>query len=67
MELERSVYKVDEAARLLGLSRNSAYEAIKRGEIPIIRFGRRLVVPIAGLNRLLETGARNSAQADSRD
>ena len=60
MEFQRSVYKIDEAAQLLGLSRNSAYEAIKRGEIPVIRFGRRIVIPKAGLDRLLEAGASST-------
>jgi excisionase family DNA binding protein len=60
MEFQRGVYKIDEAAQLLGLSRNSAYEAIKRGEIPVIRFGRRIVIPKASLDRLLETGATST-------
>ncbi|MGP6192347.1 MAG: helix-turn-helix domain-containing protein [Vulcanimicrobiaceae bacterium] len=34
-----------EAARLLGISRNLAYEAARRGEIPTIRIGRRILVP----------------------
>jgi excisionase family DNA binding protein len=43
---------VEEAARLLGISRGLAYEAARRGDIPVIRLGRRrLLVPRA---RLLE-------------
>lgn len=38
---------------LLGLSRKSTYGAAKRGEIPTLRFGRRLVVPTARLRQLL--------------
>jgi excisionase family DNA binding protein len=45
------VYTVPEAGRLLGLSRNGAYEAAKRGDIPTIRVGRRLVVPKAAFHR----------------
>ena len=56
-ELERKVYQVDEAAALLGLSKNSTYEAIKRGEIPTIRFGRRIVVPAIALDRILAEGS----------
>jgi hypothetical protein len=33
------------AGQLLGLSRNKAYEAAARGEIPTLRFGKRIVVP----------------------
>ncbi len=36
---------VAEAGHLLGLSRSSAYRAAARGELPTVRFGRRLVVP----------------------
>ena len=51
---ERLVYSVPEAGRLLGLSRNAAYAAAKRGEIPSIRIGRRLVVPKATFHRTFE-------------
>jgi excisionase family DNA binding protein len=46
---------IDEAAAVLGVSRNSAYSAVARGEIPAIRIGRRLLVPKAALERLLES------------
>ncbi len=42
-----------EAANRLGLSRNTAYEAAARGEIPTIRIGRRLLVPIAAFEKML--------------
>lgn len=41
------------AGRALGLSRSSAYLAAKRGDIPTIRIGGRVVVPTAPLRRLL--------------
>jgi len=40
---------VKQAAKLLGIGQNSAYEAVKRGEIPTLKIGRRLVVPTATL------------------
>jgi len=39
------VLKVDDVARLLGVSTWSIYEAIKAGEMPAIRVGRRILVP----------------------
>ena len=48
------VYTVQEAGALLGLSRGSAYEAARRGELPTLRIGRRLVVPIRALEKILE-------------
>jgi excisionase family DNA binding protein len=44
---------VPEAARVLRIGRNSAYEAIRRQEIPSVRLGRRLLVPKQALLRLL--------------
>ncbi len=40
---------VEAAGDLLGLSRSSAYRAAARGELPTLRFGRRLVVPTGRL------------------
>jgi len=46
-----------DAGKRLGLGRNATYEAIARGEIPVLRFGRRLVVPRKALERLLNGDA----------
>ena len=42
-----------DAGKRLGLGRNATYDAVARGEIPVLRFGRRIVVPKDALNRLL--------------
>lgn len=52
-------YTVPEAGRLLGLSRNSAYDAAARGDLPVVRIGGRLIVPQVALMRLLESAARD--------
>ena len=53
----RLVLTVPEAADLLGICRNAAYEAVRRGEIPSIRFGKRLVVPRPAFEEMLKGGA----------
>jgi len=40
--------------RYFNLSRNGAYAAAERGEIPTIRIGRLLRVPIRALERMLD-------------
>jgi excisionase family DNA binding protein len=50
---ETVTMSVPEAGRLLGLSRNAAYDAARRREIPVLRFGRKLRVPRVALERLL--------------
>jgi excisionase family DNA binding protein len=52
-DVQRRTVTVEEAAQQLGIGRNSAYSAVKRGEIPAISIGRRLVVPVDRLERLL--------------
>lgn len=53
--------------RYLDLSRNGSYEAVKRGEIPVIRIGRKIRVPVAAMERLLESAAAVSlARPDPR-
>ena len=51
---ERRVVTLSEAASILRISRGSAYEAARRKEIPTIRIGRRLLVPLAALERMLD-------------
>lgn len=46
-------YDVPTAAQLLGVSRSTAYEAVRRGEIPAIRIGTRLLIPQTALHALL--------------
>ncbi|MDP9476254.1 MAG: helix-turn-helix domain-containing protein [Actinomycetota bacterium] len=50
---EQPVMSVEEAGRELGLGRSASYEAVRRGEIPSLRLGKRRVVPTAALRRLL--------------
>ena len=51
---ERLTYTLTEVASRLGISRALAYEAAHRGELPVCRIGRRMLVPRAALVRLLE-------------
>ena len=46
-------YSVPEAGEILGYSRNTAYEAAKRGDLPTIRLGKKIRVPKAVVERLL--------------
>ena len=40
--------------RYFGLSRNGSYEAASRGDIPTIKIGRLLRVPVRALERMIE-------------
>jgi len=51
---DRLTLTVPEAGRLLGISRGAAYAAAADKSLPTIRIGRRLLVPRAALDRLLD-------------
>ena len=46
-------YTVPEAATLLGISRTTAYQCVRRGEIPCLTLGRRILITRAQLEHLL--------------
>ena len=50
---QSETYSVPDAGRRLGLGRNASYEAARRGELPVLRFGRKLVVPRIAFERML--------------
>ena len=50
---ERRTLSIEEAAAVLGVGRSLMYDAARRGEIPVIKIGRRLVVPRARLDAML--------------
>ena len=53
MMAEKLTISVPEAARRLGIGKNLAYDAVARGEIPSIRVGGRILIPVAALDQML--------------
>jgi excisionase family DNA binding protein len=49
----RPTLTVEQAAKLLGISRGLAYQGVREGSIPSIRIGRRILIPTARLQALL--------------
>jgi excisionase family DNA binding protein len=64
MNNEKLTLTVNQTARLLGLSRNSAYHGVLTGEIPHIRVGKRILVPCHALERMLNDVGRKPNQGD---
>jgi len=60
---DRLVYTVAEAGKLLGISRAFAYELVARGELPVIRLGRRRLVPKVALLALIAQSSAENGQA----
>jgi hypothetical protein len=47
--------------KYFGLCRNAAYEAARRGDIPTIKIGRLLRVPVRALERMLDRASEPAA------
>lgn len=52
----RLAYRVAEAAQALGISRSQAYALIGSGQLPHVRIGNAIRVPVAALTDLIEGG-----------
>ena len=60
----RLTITIPEAAERLGIGRNQAYEAARRGEIPVIRIGKRMVVPVLAFERMLGVESKSEMAAE---
>ena len=65
-------YTVEETAALIGIGRSCAYSAVRAGDIPSVKVGRRRLVPKIALERMLglendESPADNGALEKERD
>ena len=63
----QDVLTISQVAERLGICEVSAYRAARRGEIPVLRLGSRILVPRAAFNRWLETAGANLAEIGSED
>lgn len=52
--MARLTVTVEEAAGLLGIGRNLAYQLVRSGQIPALRLGARWVIPRRSLELWLE-------------
>ena len=62
----RATTSVEAAAKTLGIGRNQAYAAAARGELPVIRMGKRLLVPLAALSAC-STGTPSRGPAEFQE
>lgn len=62
---KRLTLSVEEVAEVMGIGRTLAYEAVRRGEIPSIRIGSRILVAKAALSRLLTFPSRQQGEHEA--
>lgn len=56
MKVKPNIYTVHEVAAMLELGRNGVYAAVKRGEIPHLRVGRKILFPKPMIDTWLVSG-----------
>ncbi len=61
---DRLTLTIEEAAAALGISRGLAYELARTGGLPVVRLGRRLVVPRTRLEAMLAADEPSNATED---
>lgn len=59
--MEKLSYNADEVKTALGLSLSGVYEAARKGDLPSVRIGRRLIFPKAAIDRLLQQAVDKAA------
>ena len=62
-EAPLTISVLEAGERYFGLCRNAAYDAAHRGEIPTIRIGRLLRVPVRALEQMLDRASKPGAAA----
>jgi len=60
-ERPKTISVPEAGRRYFDLARNAAYEAARRGDLPVIRIGGRLRVPVVALERMLAEAGTDKA------
>lgn len=60
MKQQKLAVSVSEAAKMLGIGQRTLYRAINDGTVPHLAFGKRLVIPIAALEKWMEDESAKS-------
>lgn len=62
--LVRKAYSADEFREIIGMSRNGIYAGIRRGEIPSVRIGRRVLIPASAVEEMFGSQAPPADQGE---
>ena len=65
--METRALSVRETAHALGISRFAVYQAVKTGELPVLKIGKRILIPAGRLNELLECNKDVGVKDDNQN
>jgi len=57
-KMEQLLLRVNETAKLIGLGKSKTYDLIAKGELPAVRIGRSVRVPVDGLHAWIAAQVR---------
>ena len=58
---------VEHLAREIGISRHACYAAIRKGDIPHIKIGRRIILPKTAISDWLKNAGRDGKELDQTE
>lgn len=61
MQHDALTYTVEEAAAAIGAGRDHVYALVRSGQIPHLRFGRKIRIPITGLHEWVDHESQRQA------
>ena len=57
----RATLTIPEVCEMLGIGRQTAYEMARQGRLPVLRLGRKVLVPKIALERMLAEATHEQA------
>ncbi len=64
---EKKTFTVDETARIIGVSRSTAYECVRNGSIKSVRLGRRILIPAWAVEQIVAAPNSETKVTDAGD
>lgn len=62
MGMERLTFTVPDLQQVLGIGRRQAYDLVNRADFPVIRLGRRILIPRDALIRWIDAQTTNALE-----
>ena len=56
--MEKLTYNAQEVAAVLGVSKSHVYQLLKENRLPVLKLGRRKVIPISALEQWIQDNMR---------
>ncbi len=61
--MEKLAISIDEFAKAAGIGRSKAFELTRQPGFPVVRLGRRIIIPVDALKTWLEAQAKSDENA----